>query len=60
MIEELIAKRQQITLQTMNAPRQNLTFKQLSTLRAQEQKIKQEKLSRDLGQIAQKDAEHLV
>jgi len=30
MIEELIAKRQQITLQTTNAPRQNLTFKQLS------------------------------
>ena len=30
MIEELIAKQQQITLQTMNAPRQNLTFKQLS------------------------------
>ena len=29
MIEELIAKRQQITLQTMNAPRQSLTFKQL-------------------------------
>jgi len=30
IIEELIAKRQQITLQTMNSPRQNLTFKQLS------------------------------
>jgi predicted HTH transcriptional regulator len=30
MIEELISKRQLITLQTMNAPRQNLTFKQLS------------------------------
>jgi predicted HTH transcriptional regulator len=29
MIEELIAKRQQITLQSMIAPRQNLTFKQL-------------------------------
>jgi len=29
MIEELLAKRQQITLQTMAAPRQNLTFKQL-------------------------------
>ena len=29
MIEELLAKRQQITLQSMNAPRQNLTFKQL-------------------------------
>jgi len=29
MIEELIAKRQQITLQTMPSPRQNLTFKQL-------------------------------
>ncbi len=30
MIEELLAKRQQITLQSMNAPRQSLTFKQLS------------------------------
>jgi len=29
MIEELIAKRQQITLQTMPSPRQSLTFKQL-------------------------------
>ncbi|MDR1855147.1 MAG: putative DNA binding domain-containing protein [Azoarcus sp.] len=29
MIEELLAKRQQITLQTMAAPRHNLTFKQL-------------------------------
>ena len=29
MIEEFIAKRQQITLQTMLSPRQNLTFKQL-------------------------------
>ena len=29
MIEELIAKRQQITLQSMISPRQNLTFKQL-------------------------------
>jgi predicted HTH transcriptional regulator len=29
MIEELITKRQQITLQTMPSPRQNLTFKQL-------------------------------
>jgi len=29
MIEELLAKRQQITLQTMASPRQNLTFKQL-------------------------------
>ena len=30
MIEELIAKRQQITLQSMVSPRQNLSFKQLS------------------------------
>jgi predicted HTH transcriptional regulator len=30
MIEELLAKRQQITLQSMHAPRQSLTFKQLS------------------------------
>ena len=30
MIEELIAKRQQITLQSMISPRQNLSFKQLS------------------------------
>lgn len=30
MIEELLSKRQQITLQTMLSPRQNLTFKQLS------------------------------
>ena len=29
MIEELLSKRQQITLQTMASPRQNLTFKQL-------------------------------
>jgi len=29
MIEELLSKRQQITLQTMNAPRQTLSFKQL-------------------------------
>ncbi|GHV24064.1 transcriptional regulator [Clostridia bacterium] len=29
MIEELIAKRQRITLQTMLSPRQNLTFRQL-------------------------------
>ena len=29
MMEELLAKRQQITLQTMTSPRQNLTFKQL-------------------------------
>ena len=29
MIEELLAKRQQITLQSMNAPRQSLAFKQL-------------------------------
>ena len=29
MIEELLAKRQQITLQSMNSPRQNLLFKQL-------------------------------
>jgi len=29
MIEELLSRRQQITLQTMTAPRQNLTFKQL-------------------------------
>jgi predicted HTH transcriptional regulator len=29
MIEELITKRQQISLQTMPSPRQNLTFKQL-------------------------------
>ena len=29
MIENLLAKRQQITLQTMTSPRQNLTFKQL-------------------------------
>jgi len=29
MIEDLLAKRQQITLQTMPSPRQNLTFKQL-------------------------------
>jgi hypothetical protein len=29
MIEELIAKRQRITLQTMPSPRYNLTFKQL-------------------------------
>jgi len=29
MIEELLSKRQQITLQTMNAPRQTLAFKQL-------------------------------
>jgi predicted HTH transcriptional regulator len=29
MIEELLAKRQQITLQSMLSPRQNLTFKQL-------------------------------
>ncbi|MCL2078465.1 MAG: putative DNA binding domain-containing protein [Oscillospiraceae bacterium] len=29
MIEELISKRQQITLQSMISPRQNLTFKQL-------------------------------
>ena len=29
MMEELLAKRQQITLQTMASPRQNLTFKQL-------------------------------
>ena len=28
-LEELLSKRQQITLQTMNSPRQNLTFKQL-------------------------------
>jgi len=30
MIEELLAKRQQITLQTMTSPRQNLAFKQLA------------------------------
>jgi predicted HTH transcriptional regulator len=30
MIEELLSKRQQITLQTMLSPRQNLTFKQLA------------------------------
>ena len=30
MIEELLAKRQQITLQTMTSPRQSLTFKQLA------------------------------
>jgi len=29
MIEELLSKRQQVTLQTMNAPRQTLSFKQL-------------------------------
>jgi len=29
MIEELLVKRQQINLQSMNSPRQNLTFKQL-------------------------------
>jgi predicted HTH transcriptional regulator len=29
MIEELLSKRQQVTLQTMDAPRQGLTFKQL-------------------------------
>ena len=29
MIEELLARRQQITLQSMSSPRQNLTFKQL-------------------------------
>ena len=29
LIEEMLAKRQQITLQTMLSPRQNLTFKQL-------------------------------
>ena len=29
MIEELIAERQQLTLQSMTSPRQNLTFKQL-------------------------------
>lgn len=29
MIEELLSKRQQVTLQTMNSPRQSLTFKQL-------------------------------
>ena len=30
MIEELLVKRQQITLQTMTSPRQSLTFKQLA------------------------------
>ena len=30
MIEELLSKRQQVTLQTLNAPRQTLGFKQLS------------------------------
>ena len=30
MIEELLSRRQQLTLQTMNSPRQNLTFKQLA------------------------------
>ena len=30
MIEELLVKRQQITLQTMSSPRQNLAFKQLA------------------------------
>ena len=29
MIEELLSKRQQLSLQTMNSPRQNLNFKQL-------------------------------
>ena len=29
MIEELLTKRQQVTLQSMKSPRQNLTFKQL-------------------------------